>query len=118
MTISSLVSFISAVLNDADRSNVPALCDQPAAEVELPVTVLGFVPWAVRLSLARPDEVDHLVPARGEQLRDQAPVAARPERLGAHEAGSRLGKSVPERALPGVRAHARGVAAKRSDPDA
>jgi Major Facilitator Superfamily len=72
----------------------------------------------MRLAPARADQVDDLVAARRKQLRDQAPVAASPERLRAHEAGARLGQSRRERLLPGVRSHPGRVAAKRANPDA
>src|SRR5919201_6043200 len=55
---------------------------------------------------------------REEELGDQAPVAARPERLGAHEAGHRVGERFLEGALPLLRAHPRGVAPEGRDANA
>src|SRR5919201_859269 len=62
--------------------------------------------------------MDHRVAARDQELGDQPPVAARPERLGAHEARRRLGQRFLERLLPGLGAHPRRVAAERTDPEA
>ena len=62
--------------------------------------------------------MDDFVSSRNQQLRDQAPVAFRPERLGAHEARDGLRQLGRERLLPGVGAHARRVAAKGADADA
>jgi hypothetical protein len=72
----------------------------------------------VRLPPSWPDQVDVFLTAGDEELGDQAPVAAGPESLGAHQARSGLRQRLRERALPGVGSHPGGVAAERSDPDA
>src|SRR5690348_591707 len=61
--------------------------------------------------------MDDLVAAGGEQLGDQAPVTAPPERLGAHEARVGVGERGCERLLPFPRRHPRRVAAEGGDPD-
>src|SRR6187200_3055793 len=96
MMISSLGSpficprsfFFYVVLNDFDRSNLPqsGSTDERAAEVQLAFPDLAVVERAVPLAPARPDQVHDLVAARHEELRDKAPVAAVPRRLGAHQA--------------------------------
>src|SRR2546421_12810908 len=63
----------------------PSRHEMPAKE-QFSVAVVGIVGGFVRAPLARPDEMDDLVAARGEELGDQAAVAAPPERLRAHEA--------------------------------
>ncbi len=67
---------------------------------------------------ARAQQMGNVGPAGGEQLCDQPAVAPLPGRLGAHEAGGRLGQLRGEGGLPGVAAHARGVASERGRPDA
>jgi hypothetical protein len=62
--------------------------------------------------------VDDLVPDREKELRDQPPVAARPKRLGAHEARNRLREFGDERLLPCVCAHPGRVAAESADAEA
>jgi len=54
------------------------------------------------MGLPRPrsEQMDDAVPARREQLGDEAPVAPPPHGLGAHEARSRLSKRVPQCLLP------------------
>ena len=59
-----------------------------------------------------------MLAAGHEQLRDQPPVAAPPERLGAHEARGGLCERIPQRRLPPIRPHSRRVAAERTDPEA
>src|SRR6266545_8359379 len=88
---------------------------EPAAEVQLAVPKLGFSVQAVGLALPRPDQMDHLMTASDEKLRDEPAVTAHPRSLGAHEARRRLPKHVGERGLPLRRPHARHVAAERAD---
>src|SRR5690349_8630780 len=84
----------------------------------MPILSLGVARRHVRLAFAGPDQMDDLVASRVQELRDQAPVAAPPRRLGAHEARRRFGERRRERFLPADGAHARRVAAKRRRPDA
>ena len=83
-----------------------------AAEIQPAVARLGFEQRLVLLSLPGPEEVDNAVPARVQELRDQAPVATPPECLRAHEAGRRLRERRGERRLPAFAAHAGGIAAE------
>jgi hypothetical protein len=62
--------------------------------------------------------MDDSVAACNEQLGDQPPVAAPPERLGAHEAGRRICKRLGEGALPGLGSHPGRVAAEGGDSEA
>ncbi len=54
------------------------LRDELAAEVQLPVARFGFGEEPVRVRLARPEEVEDVVAARREELRDEAAVAPPP----------------------------------------
>src|SRR5262245_1408043 len=91
---------------------------RPAQE-EGSVADFSFIVEPMGLSLSWAEEVDDLVSAGCQELRDQPPVAAGPERLGAQEAGRcRVGESRRERGLPGVGSHTCGVASKRCDADA
>src|SRR5579884_1802049 len=92
--------------------------DELAAEVEAAVADLALIVETMLLCLAGSDQVDDLVAAGDEELRDQAAMAAPPEGLGAREARRRLGKRARERRLPFVAAHARRIAAEGGDPDA
>src|SRR5919201_2804301 len=62
----------------------PSGHEVPAKE-QFSTSVLGVVRGPVGPPLPLPHEVDDGVSAGGEELRDQAAVAAPPERLGAHE---------------------------------
>ena len=62
--------------------------------------------------------MDDFVAACRQELRDQAPVAAPPRRLRAHETGSRLGESVLECLLPRFGAHPGRIASKRGHTNA
>lgn len=62
--------------------------------------------------------MDDFVATCRQELGDQAPVAAPPRRLRAHETGSSLGESVLECPLPRFGAHPGGIAAKRSHTNA
>src|SRR5919206_2575834 len=95
----------------------PSGHEMPAKE-QFSLAVVGVVRGLVRPSLARPDEVDDLLAARNEELRDQAPVAAPPERLGAHEARRGLRERGGERLLPLRPPHPCGVAPERRSADA
>src|SRR5690242_15883107 len=95
----------------------PSGHEMPAKE-QFSVAIVGLVGRFVRELLARADEVDDLVAPRGEELGDQAAVAAPPERLRAHEARRWLGERGGERLLPLRPAHPRGVAPKRRGADA
>ena len=79
---------------------------------------LRLIVEPVRLPAAGTDQMDYRVPARDEQLGDQAAVAARPERFRANEARRRFGKRSRERALPRVGSHPGGIAPEGRDPDA
>src|SRR5438132_437482 len=57
------------------------LRNELSAEVQASASVLGLVVRPVRLSLSGAEEVRYGVAAGGEEFRDQAPVAAPPERL-------------------------------------
>src|SRR5262249_55556246 len=57
----------------------------------------------------------HLVTAGGEELCDEASVAALPGRFGAHEAGARFGKRLAQGRLPGGGAHAGRVAGELAE---
>src|SRR6266700_8030251 len=80
------------------------------ADIELALPDVRLVVEAVRPALVRADQVHDLVAAGRQELGDQAPVAAPPGCLGAHEAGSRLREGLAEGLLPRGRAHPRSVA--------
>src|SRR5262245_27935548 len=123
MMISSLVSpFISAseVLNAASRLAVPpgGSTDERVADVQLAFPNLAVVEQAMRLALARPDQVDDLVAPGDEELGDQPSMAALPGGLGAHQARRGFAEGVVECRLPHARAHPRRVAAEGGYADA
>jgi hypothetical protein len=62
--------------------------------------------------------MDDRVTAGDEQLGDQAPVAARPKGLGAHEARRGLSELFGQRYLPRLGSHPGRVAAEGRDSDA
>jgi hypothetical protein len=62
--------------------------------------------------------MDDFVATCRQELRDQAPVAAPPRRLRAHETGSRLGESLLECRLPRFGAHPSRIASKRGHTNA
>src|ERR687897_3805207 len=93
------------------------LDNQLTAEVEAAVADLGVVREPVPLDAAG-EQVQHVAPARREELGDQLPVAAPPNRLGTEETGRRLLERGGQRALPLLRSHARRVAAERGRADA
>src|SRR5436305_1563300 len=94
------------------------LGDEGAAEVKPAVARLGFVPRAVPLLPPRPEQMDHRLAARCQQLGDQAPMATPPDGLCAHEARNRCRERPCERLLPVRGRHPRCVASKRRDADA
>src|SRR5437763_6672777 len=71
----------------------------------------------MRLPHARSKQMDDAVPARRQQLGDEAAMAPPPHRLGAHEAWGRLRERGPQCLLPGGLAHPRRIApeGRRSD---
>jgi len=91
--------------------------DALAAEKEASVTCCRDLPGCVRLRAREGEEVGDLVTARVEELGDQAPVTAGPERLGAEERGRRLLQRRREGALPFGCRHPRRVAPEGGDPD-
>src|SRR5919201_4259346 len=95
----------------------PSLGNQRAADVEPAVSHLRLIVKPVSIAAPRAEQVDDLPAAGGQELRDQAPVAAPPDRLGAHEAWRRLGELGGEGALPRLASHPRGVAAESPDAD-
>jgi len=72
----------------------------------------------MRLLLPWPDQVDDLMASCGQEVGDQAPMAATPVGLGTHEARPRLVERDGERFLPGGQGHAGRVAPESRDPDA
>jgi uncharacterized cupredoxin-like copper-binding protein len=72
----------------------------------------------MRFAFPGSDEVDDGMVSDGQEIGDQATVAALPERFRAHEAGSGFCKRRLKRVLPIAPADARRVASERSDPDA
>lgn len=72
----------------------------------------------MRLDLVRAEEVKGGMASGREQLGDEPPVAALPERLGAHEARGGLRERAGQSLLPGLRGHARRVAAEGRDGEA
>src|SRR5919201_977832 len=78
----------------------PSLGNQRATDVEPAVSHLRLIVEPVSIPAPRAEQVDDLAAAGGEELGDQPPVAAPPDRLRAHEAGSGLGKLSLEGGLP------------------
>src|SRR5919201_436780 len=122
MMISSRVSFIpmSLYLTCPPGCASPGVClrNELVTEVEPAVADLTLIVEAVSSPFARPEQVDDLVAASRQELRDQPPVAPPPERFGAHEAGRRRGERLGEGGLPLRPAHPRRVAPECRDADA
>src|SRR5205085_7358312 len=79
--------------------------DPRAAQVEGAVPHLRLIVEPVALAAAGAEQVDDLVAARRQQLRNQPAVAAPPDGLGAHEAGRRPDELGLEGGLPVLRPH-------------
>ena len=91
------------------------LGDEGAAEIQSAFPRLGFEQGLVLLLLAGTEEMHDVLSAGMQELGDQPPVAAPPQRLRAHEAGSWLRQRRGQRGLPHLGAHAGGIAAKGRD---
>src|SRR5919204_2499730 len=89
-----------------------------SAQIEPSVPYLRLIVEPVPVVAVRTEQMHDLVAPGGEQLGDQPPVAAPPDRLRAHEAGLRLGEGRRERVLPLRAAHARRVAPESTLADA
>src|SRR5580765_5856057 len=91
------------------------LRDEGATEIQPPLARLRFGQGPVLLLLAGSEKVHDPLAPGVQKLSDQAPVAAPPERLRAHQAGGRLRERRCQCLLPARSAHAGGVAAKCGD---
>lgn len=94
------------------RSKLPLRDEVPAKE-EISAAVLRVVRRPVRLSTAWREQVHDIVAASRQQLRDEAPVAAPPQGLGAHQARGRPVERVGEGRLPRLTGHPGRVASER-----
>ena len=93
------------------------LRDESATEIQPTSTRLRFGEGPVVLFLAWSEKVHDPLTSGMQELSDQAPVAAPPECLRAHQANGRLRERRCQCLLPARRAHAGGVTAKRGDAE-